>query len=120
MKFLLTLCLFAFFGCSPSKEHSEASNASKDEASSQATVDYDGLMADLRRINYDKNGYEVFEAEWVNLKSRMLSASENGAINRLPQDKRELLWWEVEYLRACAHVSCGHDKTLVIMIFVNV
>ncbi len=119
MKSLLTLYLLALFGCSPPKEHSEASDTSQNEASSEATLDYDGLMADLRRINYDKNGYKVFQAEWVHLRAQLQSASENGAINRLPEDMRARLWREIEYLRSCAHAEIfnDHNEEIIPILF---
>ena len=115
MRILLTLCILALFGCSPSKKHPGSSNASKDEVSTQAAFDYDGLIDDLRRINYEKNGYEVFQAEWVKMKSKLLSASESGAINRLTEDKRERLWWEIEFMRACAHpkIFTDHNDEII-------
>jgi hypothetical protein len=119
MKILPILCFVALFGCSPSKKHSEAASTAKDEPSSQATFDYDMLIADIRRINYDKNGYEIFQAEWVNLKSRLLSASENGSINKLAEDKRKLLWYEIEYMRACSHskIFTDHNHEIIPILF---
>ncbi len=111
MKFLLAFYLIALCGCSSPKENVAALDASRDESSAEAAFDYDGFMAHLRSINYDANGYELFQSTWSDMQSQLTRAAENGAINRLPMDKRKSLWWEIEYMRACAHPSIFMDHS---------
>ena len=119
MKSLLVAFALSISACSPPEEHSESASGRDKAVSPIAKIDYDALLAELQRINYSPDGYEVFQAEWPDLYERLLSASENGALNNLPEDQRSRLWWEVEYLRACAHpeIFRDHNEEIIPILF---
>ena len=76
-------------------------------------------MAELRRINHGPDGYKVFQVAWPSLHSRLLRESENGAFNSLTKERWSQLWWEIEFMRACAHPAIfkNHSAEIIPILF---